>query len=122
MGRDVVAPMTDRSRIAGAGARVNRRDRAIYGLDGLTLGERLRRARRRSGRKQTELAFSAETTAFEISRWENDHSMPSLYAFASLAEKLGVPMEQLFWGPLPGDAGLAFVGAGRTTPAGEEGP
>lgn len=75
-------------------------ERAIYGLDGLTLGERIRRARRGQKRTQREVAFSAELNPFQVLRWETDQCVPSLYAFASLADHLGISMERLYWGPL----------------------
>ena len=70
----------------------------LYGVDGLTLGERLRRLRRASGKTAKQVAFSIEESDSQLSRWENDQSIPLLPSFASLAEHYGVPMERLYWG------------------------
>ena len=72
----------------------------LYGLDGLTLGERLRRARRRTGRTATRIAASLGMPMEQLSRWENDHTVPGLPAYAALAGQYGLPMDVLFWGPL----------------------
>ena len=73
----------------------------LYGLDGLTLGERLRRARKRLGLQSQEVAASIECPLAQMSRWENDTTIPMLPNFAALAARYQVPMEALFWGPLP---------------------
>lgn len=77
----------------------------IYGIDGLTLGERLRRVRKRKGLQAQHVASSAEIRPEQITRWENDHTIPELPSFASLADFYGIPMNVLFWGPLPDDEG-----------------
>ena len=96
----MTAPTTRPTTSAAVGGKNRDRagDRAIYGLDGLTLGERIRRARRRLGRQAQDVAWSAEVRAEEVSRWETDRCVPSLYAFAALAEALGLCMHQLYWG------------------------
>jgi transcriptional regulator with XRE-family HTH domain len=77
---------------------------ALYGIDGLTLGERLRRARLKARRTALDIAFAIEMRSEQVSRWEHDVCIPSLPAFAALAEQYHVPMDALFWGPLPPDA------------------
>jgi transcriptional regulator with XRE-family HTH domain len=81
-------------------------------MDGLTLGERIKRARKRDGRQQGALAASAEINVFELSRWENDRCVPTLYAFAALADALQISMGTLYSGPLPDDAHRAQAGEG----------
>lgn len=71
------------------------------GIDGLTLGERLRRARRRLGLEQTDVAAATAITTYTLSRLENDHHEPLLSSFAALAAHYGVPLDALYHGPLP---------------------
>ena len=73
----------------------------MRGMDGLTLGERIRRIRRKTDRTQIEVAFSAEVNLFAWSRWENDQVIPNLYHFAAIADCLGVTMDLLYWGYEP---------------------
>jgi transcriptional regulator with XRE-family HTH domain len=72
----------------------------LYGLDGLTLGERLRRVRKRTGRQAQEVASSIEVRHEALSRWENDQHIPELPAFSALAEYYGISMDELLWGSL----------------------
>jgi transcriptional regulator with XRE-family HTH domain len=63
-----------------------------------TFGERLRRARLDAGFTQSDLVRRSGIPKPTLSRYENDHVMPSLQTLARLADALGVPEATL----LPG--------------------
>jgi len=69
----------------------------IRTLDGLTLGQRLRKLRTDSGKTLTQVANSIEVNQGMVSNWEVDRVCPNVYHFASLAEHFDVSMDYLWW-------------------------
>lgn len=63
-----------------------------------TFGERLRHARLDAGFTQSQLVRRSGIPKPTLSRYENDHVMPSLQTLSRLADALGVPESSL----LPG--------------------
>jgi transcriptional regulator with XRE-family HTH domain len=64
-----------------------------------TFGERLRKSRLDAGYTQSQLVVQSGIPKPTLSRYENDHVMPSLGTLARLAEALGIPEGAL----LPGE-------------------
>ena len=63
-----------------------------------TFGERLRAARRAAGLSQADLSARSGLPKPTLSRYENDHVLPSLQTLRRLAEALGTPESVLLSG------------------------
>jgi transcriptional regulator with XRE-family HTH domain len=83
----------------------------------LTLGARLRRARERSGKSLREVARRLAVSPSFVSQLENGKSQPSVATLYSLAQLLGVSIDELFAADeLPADTREAAVVAGAGVP------
>ncbi len=63
-----------------------------------TLGNRIAEARRAKGLKQEELAERLGISAQAVSKWENDVSCPDISLLPSLAQQLGLTLDELLTG------------------------
>ena len=64
----------------------------------MTLGERIREARKRVGMSQELLAERMEVSRQAVAKWESDRSAPSAERLFRLAEVLGTTTQFLLWG------------------------
>ena len=76
-----------------------------------TLGARLRNERTSAGLSQTDLSESSGIPKPTLSRYENDHVMPSISTLRRLATALGIHEANLL--PRKGTAGEALLDALR---------
>lgn len=65
---------------------------------GTTVGERVRLARRWSGRTQAQLAEDAELSLSLVSKLENGWKSPDCHTLGQIAYVLGVTMDALWFG------------------------
>ena len=63
-----------------------------------TLGKRIARLRRERELKQEELAAKLDVSGQAVSKWENDQTCPDITALPTLAETLGVTVDELLTG------------------------
>lgn len=61
----------------------------------MTIGERLRRARKRLGKTQIQIAVELGKTQATVSGWESDDVLPELRALRQVAEAYGIRPEAL---------------------------
>ena len=61
----------------------------------MTIGESIRKARKAKGWTQAQLAWEAGTQTIYISFYENDRQYPNLMNLISLADALGVTLDDL---------------------------
>ena len=62
----------------------------------LNLGTKIRELRRRDGRTQEALAETLGVTAQAVSRWESGGSYPDVEMIPSIANYLGITIDELF--------------------------
>ena len=67
----------------------------------MTIGERIKQARKAKGMKRKELAEKIGTTPQTICRYEADGRRPKVDAMLNIAEVLGVPVSELLGEPRP---------------------
>ena len=67
----------------------------------MTIGERIKQARKAKGIKRKELAEKIGTTPQTICRYEADGRRPKVDAMLKIAEVLGVPVSDLLGEPRP---------------------
>ncbi|MCB9498517.1 MAG: helix-turn-helix transcriptional regulator [Bacillales bacterium] len=60
-----------------------------------TFGERFSRLRKQKGLKQEDIAFRVNISPQAVSKWENDISSPDISILPTLAEILGVSLDEL---------------------------
>ena len=63
-----------------------------------TLGKRIAALRREKGLKQDELAEKLSVSPQAVSKWENDQTCPDISLLPSLAQILGVTVDELLTG------------------------
>lgn len=61
----------------------------------MTIGENIRKLRKEKGWTQAELAFEADTNSLSISYYENGRALPSILNLISIADALGVTLDEL---------------------------
>lgn len=61
----------------------------------LTIGEAIRRARKKRGMKAGELAKITGYHPTVVSTWENDRSIPKLTTVIDIADALGISIDEL---------------------------
>ncbi len=62
----------------------------------LTLGEKIKKLRKRDGRKQEDLASALGVTNQAVSRWEKDGSYPDMEMIPAIANYFGITIDELF--------------------------
>ena len=62
----------------------------------MTIGDNIKRERKKIRLKQSELAEALETDISTISRWENNKNLPNADSIAKIAQKLNVPVSALY--------------------------
>lgn len=67
----------------------------------MTIGERIKQARKAKGIKRKELAEKIGTTPQTICRYEADGRMPKVDAMLKIAEALNIPISELLGEPRP---------------------
>ena len=67
----------------------------------MTIGERIKQARKAKGMKRKELAEKIGTTPQTICRYEADGRRPKVDAMLKIAEALNIPMSELLGEPRP---------------------
>lgn len=85
------------------------RSAAVYDSSGVqmakesTLGERIRAERLRAGLSQSELAERSGISKPTLSRYENDHVLPSVATLQRLTGALDIPLSKLVADPADGE-------------------
>ncbi|MDD7319247.1 MAG: helix-turn-helix transcriptional regulator [Prevotellaceae bacterium] len=64
----------------------------------MTLGERIKLARKVAGISQEELAKKIGTRQSQVTRWETNKATPRIETLAKIAEVTGVPLSELWYG------------------------
>ena len=85
-----------------------RRSRPLLDPDPNTLGGQLRAARRGAGLSQGDLELLTGIPKARLSRYENNHVVPSLETFVRLCRALGVPPGELLDAVYPSDGSLTL--------------
>ena len=81
-----------------------------------TLGMRISEYRKRKGYKQDELAEKLGVSAQAISKWENDVSCPDIMLLTSLADALGVSLDDLLRGKKESERAVLLSEEERSNP------
>ena len=64
----------------------------------MTLGERIKLARKVAGISQEELAKKIGTRQSQVTRWETNKATPRIETLAKITEVTGVPLSELWYG------------------------
>lgn len=81
-----------------------------------TLGMRISEYRKKKGYKQDELAEKLGVSAQAVSKWENDVSCPDITLLTSLADALGVSLDDLLRGKKEAERAVLMSEEERSDP------